>query len=431
MKSRIILSFLGLVLLSLCCDIHAQTGTNSPYSQYGLGLLSEQSQGFNHGMGGLALGLRKGTVVNYLNPASYSAVDSLTMIFDVGLYGQVTNFNENGRKLNARNADFEYAVGSFRIMPHLGLGFGVIPFSNVEYSYSNTTSVGSSSIVSTESHKGTGGFHQAFLGLGWQPISCLSIGANVSYFWGNYDRSISIASSDGYVNTIVKSYISHVNNYKVDFGVQWQQILSSASTLVVGATYGMGHNLKADVEARTTSTNSQTAVVEEQSLVLSDALSVPHTFGLGAAYSYGRILTVGADYTLQKWGSLDFPEMDDRTGAFVKKRDLLADRHRLTLGGEYVPNIMSTRFFDRIHYRLGASYTTPYVKVNGQDGPREVSISAGFGIPIVNHYNNRSMLNVSGQWVRVTAPGLITENTFRLNVGITFNERWFMKWKVE
>ena len=123
--------------------------------------------------------------------------------------------------------------------------------------------------------------------------------------------------------------------------------------------------------------------------------------------------------------------MGDRTGAFVKKRDLLADRHRITLGGEYVPNIMSTRFFDRIHYRLGASYTTPYVKVNGQDGPKEVSISAGFGIPIVNHYNNRSMLNVSGQWVRVSAPGLITENTFRLNVGITFNERWFMKWKVE
>jgi hypothetical protein len=26
---------------------------------------------------------------------------------------------------------------------------------------------------------------------------------------------------------------------------------------------------------------------------------------------------------------------------------------------------------------------------------------------------------------------MITENTFRINIGMTFNERWFAKWKVE
>ena len=31
--------------------------------------------------------------------------------------------------------------------------------------------------------------------------------------------------------------------------------------------------------------------------------------------------------------------------------------------------------------------------------------------------------------VRSKADGFITENTFRINVSITFNERWFMKWK--
>jgi hypothetical protein len=80
---------------------------------------------------------------------------------------------------------------------------------------------------------------------------------------------------------------------------------------------------------------------------------------------------------------------------------------------------------------VGASYATPYYKVNGIDGPKEFSVSAGFGIPILNAWNDRSMLNISGQWSRLSADkSLLTENTFRINIGITFNERWFAKWKV-
>ena len=41
------------------------------------------------------------------------------------------------------------------------------------------------------------------------------------------------------------------------------------------------------------------------------------------------------------------------------------------------------------------------------------------------------MLNISGQWVKASAKDLITENTFRINIGLTFNERWFNKWKVK
>ena len=57
-------------------SIIAQSGTKSPYSQYGLGILSDQSQGFNRGMSGVFQGFRSGNQVNMQNPASYSAVDS-------------------------------------------------------------------------------------------------------------------------------------------------------------------------------------------------------------------------------------------------------------------------------------------------------------------------------------------------------------------
>ena len=61
----------SVALASVCmAPVFAQSGTNSPYSQYGLGQMAEQSSGFNRGMNGLGLGFREHNQVNYLNPAS-------------------------------------------------------------------------------------------------------------------------------------------------------------------------------------------------------------------------------------------------------------------------------------------------------------------------------------------------------------------------
>jgi hypothetical protein len=38
------------------------------------------------------------------------------------------------------------------------------------------------------------------------------------------------------------------------------------------------------------------------------------------------------------------------------------------------------------------------------------------------------LVHVSGEYIQVSGP--ITENYFRLNIGITFNEAWFTKMKV-
>ena len=123
-------------------SIMAQSGTNSPYSQFGLGLLADQSSGFSRGMNGLGIGFREHNQVNYLNPASYSAIDSLSFIFDTGLSGQITNFNENGQKRNANNADLDYVIAGFRAFRHFGIGFGLLPFTTVGYNYGTTSYVG-------------------------------------------------------------------------------------------------------------------------------------------------------------------------------------------------------------------------------------------------------------------------------------------------
>ena len=111
--------FLSTLLLGSALMVNAESGTNSPYSQYGLGILSDQTSGFNRGMNGVGLGFHEHNQVNYLNPASYASIDSMTFILDAGISGQVTNFEENGVKKNANNSNFEYVVAGFRLLPHV------------------------------------------------------------------------------------------------------------------------------------------------------------------------------------------------------------------------------------------------------------------------------------------------------------------------
>jgi len=420
----------ALVLCALATTVSAQSGTNSPYSQYGLGVLADQSQGMSRGMNGLAIGLRDNSQVNSMNPASYSSVDSLTMIFDAGVAGQITNFKEGGKKINANNANFEYVVGSFRMKKNLGLAFGILPYSNIGYSYYSTSNInkGDASATSTTTYSGSGGIHQAFVGVGWKFFKGLSVGANVSYLWGAYSRSVYPTYSGVSATSITKYYTADIRSYKLEFGAQWEQQMDKNNKLIIGATYSLGHKINSDANAIVGGSTTDT-------LTVGNAFSIPTAFGVGVALYHKNNITLGIDYTLQKWGSEKFPEYDNnaasKANAYQLKSGLLSDRHKVTVGGEWVPNIMSRKIYNRIHYRLGASYATPYVKVNGNDGPKEVSVSAGFGIPITNSWNNRSILNISGQFVHSSAKDLITENTFRINIGLTFNERWFMKWKVE
>ena len=258
MKKVFIASFFGLMTMAS----YAQSGTNSPYSQYGLGVLSENAGGFSRGMNGLGLGFREHNQLNVLNPASYSSVDSLSFILDAGISGQITNYEEGGVRKNANNGSFEYIMAGFRLTRHLGISLGLLPFSNVGYSYSNNQTLGDitdeDKVVYTNTYSGSGGFHQVYFGMGWEPFKGLSIGANISYLWGSYDRTVSNSYSDNYINTLSKYYTASVNSYKLDVGLQYTAKLSKKDRLTLGLVYSPGHKLGADPECMVISTNSQT-----------------------------------------------------------------------------------------------------------------------------------------------------------------------------
>lgn len=414
-----------LALVAIATTASAQSGTDSPYSQFGLGVLSDQSQGGNRGMNGVGLGLRAGNQVNTLNPASYSAVDSLTMIFDMGMSGQYTHYEEGKTRVNAQSASFDYAVGLFRAAKNVGVSFGVLPFSNVGYDYKTSGQYMAEFDAKVPvNYTGTGGLHQVFLGAGWRPLKPLSVGFNAAYLWGSYDRMVYTASSTA-MNAVTKTYSASVNSYNLNFGVQLEQPLGKQDALTLGATVGLGHKLGADPEY-TVALGST-----DSTFTIENGLELPMSYGVGLAYRHANRLTVAADFLLQQWGKLQFPAFNAAADRYELTDGLLKDRMKVNVGAEYVPDAMNRSYLKRVHYRIGAGYTTPYYNISGYDAPKELSVSLGFGLPITNGYNNRSVLNVSAQWLRASSDRFITENTFRINIGLTFNERWFAKWKVE
>ena len=410
------------------------SGTNSPYSQFGLGELSEQSSGFSRGMNGLGLAFREHNMVNTLNPASYSSVDSLTFLFDIGVSGSITNFKEGNSKVNANNADFDYMVAAFRAFRHVGVSFGLLPYSNVGYKYSATGYLNPDKSSSyTNTFRGSGGLHQVYLGAGWEILKHFSLGFNGSYMWGNINRVVTNEYNDSPVRTLSKEYSVNVNTYKLDFGAQYTLPIDKKDEVTLGVTYGVGHKLGADPKCEVKSLNPSTSDVVSSVYEISNGLELPSSFAVGLAYNHANKLKLGFDYQSQSWGSVSFPVSKDVNGqqTYVLNDNYFSDLQKFTLGGQYCNNEYGRKFFSRIRYRFGVSYTTPYLKINGQDGPKEFSLSAGFGIPIVNRQNNRSILNLSAQWVKQSAKNMVEASTFRINLGITFNESWFAKWKVE
>lgn len=425
--NKILASF---VFSTMTISAFAQSNTNSPYSQYGLGDLTDQSVGFNKGMNGVGLAMRRGNEVNPMNPASYSSVDSLTMLFDAGLSGQVTNFKENGSKLNGKSGGFDYAVALFRACRNVGVSFGVLPYSNIGYKYSLSETLSDGTRMYS-TYQGDGGMHQLFIGTGIKILKPLSIGANLSYLWGDYNRTLASSSSASNVSALQMGYKADISSYKLDLGMQLELPLNKLDQLAIGATWSVGHSLKADPELSIINTNTSLNKSDSTNYVVKDGLRLPTAYGLGVAYSHSNNLRVGADLTLQKWGGINSPVFDPQSKQYTLQSGQLKDSYRLNLGGEWTPRPMGRHLYQRVRYRAGVGMATPYYYINGKEGPKELSASLGFGIPIMNSYNNRSVLNISGQFVHRSADGMIRENMFRLNIGLTFNERWFAKWKVE
>lgn len=429
---------IAIVMLTTSIAWAQSNGSNSSYSRFGLGTMNDQSQGWNRGMAGTAQGLRDGGRLNMLNPASYAAIDSLAFLFDVGMGIQQVHMKGNGTTVNAVNASLEYVNAGFRLHRGIGMSIGFVPYSTIGYNFSNPKQVGYSytsaqAITSETTYYGNGGLHEMYLGVGWNPFANLSIGTNIGYVWGTYSHSLAQTFLEGgsvssNFNAQNEVWNSDIKTYKLDFGIQYPIVLNKSNKLTLGASTSIGHTIGSKVTMIRYTSMGDT--LESQA---KKAFDMPYTVSAGAAWQHKEKVTLAADYSMEHWKNCKVPVSltTPTSSSILIATDQYSNRHRVALGAEYMQNPIGRRYGQLIRYRLGASYTTPYVKVNGADGPREYSVTAGVALPLTTR--THSLINVTAQWLRraPAAKGLISENYLMLHLGVTFNESWFMKWRFQ
>ena len=320
----------------------AENGMNSPYTRFGFGQLTGMETGTSKGMGGTGIGVHNSNQINLLNPASYAAVDTLTFLLDVGMSLSNTNLSEGSVKMNAANTTFDYLTMQFRLMPHLGFTLGLMPFSNIGYDFSESKTVSNDEegqITTTNRYYGTGGLRQVTAGIGYMPLKGLSIGANFSYIYGEIYHYIYNQYNETNINSYTKQYRSDITTYDIDLGLQYQASFGK-NRFTVGATYRLGHTIDDKAYIITTISSNDT--------VSTTPLSIPTAYGAGISYTYDERLTIAADYSMQQYSTANF------FGAQG------IDRHRASIGMEYIPEHITRNLFRRARYRAGLHYATAH-----------------------------------------------------------------------
>ncbi len=439
--------FCTALLTILSVVANAQNGINSPYSRYGFGLQAERSMGFNKGMGGVAMGFRDGQIINVANPASYSAVDSLTALFDLGLSLYNGNYKMGDLQMNAKNTSFDYAAFHFRATKGIGIAVGILPYTNINYSFaSQEQKIEGTNNTSSYTFNGNGGLHQVFLGAGFQVMKNLSLGFNLSYLYGSYSHTINNVLTGNNVNNVRRVYSADISTYMIDLGAQYTIELNKKDWLTFGANYSFGHDINDEATRETTSYNSSSSATQTpKTESITDAFQLPHSISVGATYIHTTKWSVGADVEWQNWSDVRFPLQDETANTYIARKGTLNDRWKMALGASYTPNIYGNHYFQRVTYKFGGYYSKSYANADNtgklNDKPYEFGISAGVTLPFSNQHTwyNIPKINISLQWVHTNVPYInsamlknqLTENYLKLCVGLTFSERWFYKWKVQ
>lgn len=406
------------ICLSIAGIAFAQNGTSSPYSQFGYGILGDNAIGAQRAMGGVGYALHNNRQINVMNPASYTSMDSLTFLFDIGLTYQNTITREGDLRESRQSGSIDYIVMQFPLGRYMAGSVGLLPFTNVGYSFASSIDNG------TDSREGDGNISQAYVGVSGEPFKGFSIGANVSYLFGNLTKSSSGIPQNG--STGIFQTNMKVQDFHLLFGAQYAIEWGKKHTLTLGAVYSPGKDVLGRAYSSLYDVSSSTTI-EADTLNMKNNYSLASTYGGGISYNYDKRLTIAADVTYQNWADAKFTNLN--IGQTQPSTGVFNNRLKVALGAEFRPKTIGSNYFEHISYRAGLFYNRSYLKVNGND-MNEIGASCGFGFPLAT---NKSVVNVSFEYInRQCSPvKLITEDHFRISVSLTFNEMWFWQRRFE
>lgn len=430
--------FLVLVFFVMSVCAFAQSGTYgaySPYSIYGVGEISKQGTAYNRSMGGVGIAARNNRFINITNPAAVTARDTLSFMADFGLTQKNTLFSQSSLR-SAKNTFniYDFAM-SFPIWRSSAFMVGITPFSDVGYDFSHIEKdpeiIGNTGNITYDSY-GTGSVYQLFLSAGATFWKQFSVGAELIYYFGNIDKVTNMDYSDASYRSINSGSDLAIRGVTGKFGIQYEQKLGGDVSMVLGATYRLGTNV------RGYATNYQYA---NQSS-LSDTLSfkvdtLKHTglrfgdeLGVGIAIKGGDKWSAEFNYTRSDWRNTG---MDTAPGFAVKGNMNFtgAVSQSFRAGFEIVPNRNDIRYYmRRCAYRAGVYLDQEYYKVNGNH-VYTYGLTLGVTLPVFRWYNGISVGVDFGQKAynpkHYTNKNIIREQYVAFNLGFNIHDIWFQK----
>jgi hypothetical protein len=178
-KGRLFLFGLMLLLFTQTALVKGQITINSPYTRYGLGNLVENGMDPRiTAMGGLYYGLQGNNLINTANPASYAAFDSVSFVFDAGIFGLMTDLRTNNMSDQGSYISLSHLLFGFPVTRWWRTSLGVLPFSYVGYAIYNKEELEGMTTVENV-YQGSGGLSQLYWGNAIKIGKKLSIGFNM------------------------------------------------------------------------------------------------------------------------------------------------------------------------------------------------------------------------------------------------------------
>ncbi|CAG2534135.1 Long-chain fatty acid transport protein [Maribacter dokdonensis] len=411
--------------------LYAQDGTVSPYSFYGIGDLKNNSTVENQMMGGIGV-YADSIHINLKNPAAFGKL-GLEVMDREGLVTYTAGVSNKQFTLKSFTAEEESSITSldylalgFSVGKGLGMGFGIIPYSSVGYNLVDDRTETGGSL--TNVYTGEGGLTRAFYSIGYEIVKDLSIGATVNFNFGTLESERLQQIEDVQFGTFDRRS-SRVNGFDFNYALNYTPLIKGRQRLHTSVRVNTQGNLVSKNDRQLGSFSVASGVtIEELEVNLAaqnlenTELKIPTTTTLGIGYGEDYKWFVGAEYSFQEMSSFENAFLGSANVAYE-------DASSFAFGAFLTPDHDSfTSYLKRVTYRAGLRLDKTGMLVNDVD-INNFGITFGLGLPLGRSFSN---LNLGFEFGRrgTTRADLIEESYFKFNVGLSLNDRWFQKRKI-
>ena len=421
MFSRIISTALALGCASLTAT-YAQVGI-TPYSTQGVGNLTRPGLVHNHSMGGIGVGTGSGLNINYANPAML--YKNTLSSFDVAFSFERTTQRRSNESAVVTQGGINYGVFAFPLIANRwSAALGVMPYSTVGYRQEEELTDGNGPSA-RRVREGSGGLNLVSFSHGVRIYKNLAVGVRLGYLFGGITETRSIALTGTSGLTSVYEDQLYYSDVLTEPSIYFGQKIGKRTSLNLGVVYQPATQVRATKDVTFSSqVPGARSPVPGQDIPTDPRqreVRLPQKLSAGLSIDQYLKYTVGVDVTYQAWEAFESYETGQNEG--------MQNSFGLAAGGQYIPDATSVNsYLARVAYRLGGHYRNLPFAVSGQQ-ITEFGIDFGLSLPVSNLSSINLAFEVGTRGT--TEQGLIRENYARATLGVTFNDRWFIRRKFD